>query len=355
MIILIPSAVYVNDKDLAASWDGDIDSLLQGLKESYLDWRGGRILLPEKTSQIIDETSQSRVNCMPCTVPKIGVSGVKLVSVYPNNPSQGLPNVMGQIVLLDFTNGSPIAVLDAGFITSLRTALVGGLASTYLAPNEPKSIALIGSGEQAFMHLLVMSYLYPSIETCRVASRSSKGEERFKERVDQQITDMTICTLHGDYERATTGADIIVTAISGQKPILQASWIKEGAFYCHVGGIEDDYSVPKKADKIVCDSWNDLKHRGSPTIAHMFREGLLSDGDIYAELPELISGEKPGRERDGEFIYFNSIGTAFTDLVVAQRLFDQAVSNGRGHKLRSSNADILANDNFVRRCNERRG
>ena len=350
-----PSAVYINDKDLAASWDGDIDSLLHDLKESYLDWRGGKILLPEKTSQIIEKASQSRVNCMPCTVPAIGVSGVKLVSVYPDNPSRGLPNVMGQIVLLDSTNGSPIAVLDAGFVTSLRTALVGGLASTYLAPNEPKSIALIGSGEQAFMHLLVMSYLYPSIEVCRVASRSPKSEERFRERVGHQIAGMTICALHGDYEGAATDADIIVTAISGQRPILQANWIKDGAFYCHVGGIEDDYSVPKKADKIVCDSWNDLKHRGSPTIAHMYREGLLSDGDIYAELPEIVSGEKPGREQAGEFIYFNSIGTAFTDIVVAQRLFDQAASSGRGHKLCSSNADILANDSFVRRCNERRG
>lgn len=351
---MLPSAVYINDKDLAASWDGDIDSLLHSLKESYLDWRGGRILLPEKTSQIIEEVSQSRVNCMPCTVPEMGVSGVKLVSVFPNNPSRGLPNVMGQIVLLDSSNGGPIAVLDAGFITSLRTALVGGLASTYLASSAPKSIALIGSGEQAFMHLLVMSYLHPSIEVCKVASRKPESEDRLKERVGHQIAGMKVCSLRGDYAAAVTDADIIVTAISAQKPILQADWIKEGAFYCHVGGIEDDYSVPRKADKIVCDSWSDLKHRGSPTIAHMYREGLLSDGVIYAELPEIISGQKPGRERDDEFIYFNSIGMAFTDLVIARRLFDQALSNGCGHKLLSSNADILANDGFVRRCNERR-
>lgn len=351
---MLPSAVYINDGDLAASWDGDIDALLRRLKEGYLGWRDGKIILPEKTSQIIEEASQSRVNCMPCTVPGIGISGVKLVSVYPNNPSQGLPNVMGQIVLLDSTNGGPIAVLDAGFVTSLRTALVGGLASTYLAPSEPKSIALIGSGEQAFMHLLVMSYLYPSLEVCRVASRSSESEERLKRRVGHQITDMTVHPMHGNYESAATDADIIVTAISGQKPILQANWIKGGAFYCHVGGIEDDYSVPRKADKIVCDSWNDLKHRGSPTIAHMYREGLLSDEDIYAELPEIISGEKPGRESTSEFIYFNSIGMAFTDIVVAWHLYEQAASLGCGLTLQASDADVFCNGRFVTRCNSRR-
>lgn len=351
---MTPSAIYINDSELVSSWDGDVDSLLQGLKKGYLDWRNGKIILPEKTSQIIEEVSQSRVNCMPCTVPDIGVSGVKLVSVYPNNPLQGLPNVMGQIVLLDSSNGCPIAVMDAGFITSLRTALVGGLASTYLATKEPRTIALIGSGEQAFMHLLVMSYLYPSLGVCKVASRRPESEERLKNRIGGKIAGMTVHTLNGNYEDAVAGADIIVTAISGQESILRGEWVEEGAFYCHVGGIEDDYSVPRKANKIVCDSWSDLKHRGSPTIAHMYREGLLKDEDIYAELPEIISGEKSGRDSEDEFIYFNSIGLAFTDIVVSWHLFRQASSLGHGLVLPTSGGDILDNGCYLERCNSRR-
>lgn len=58
--------------------------------------------------------------------------------------------------------------------------------------------------------------------------------------------------------------------------LLKADAVKNGTYYCHVGGWEDEYAVPQKATKIVCDDWHSLKHRGSPTIARMYKDGLLS-------------------------------------------------------------------------------
>ena len=65
-------------------------------------------------------------------------------------------------------------------------------------------------------------------------------------------------------------------------------------FYIHVGGWEDEYGVALKADKIVCDDWNASKHR-TQTICRMYKEGLLKDKDIYADLAEIIAGQKKGR------------------------------------------------------------
>lgn len=336
--------VYLDNETLEKCWDGDISYLVNMLRNGFIALRRGEIILPEKISQIINASNQSRVNCMPCTVPELGISGVKLVSVFPDNPAKGLPNVMGEILLLSAEDGRPLAVLDAGFITSLRTALVGGLAATELAVGSPKKIALIGSGEQAVMHLLVFSYLFPSLTECAVASRSSVGERRFLKRVNGQIPNMNIELCNSNYEAAAQDTDIIVTAISGQDPILRADWIKKGAFYCHVGGLEDEYGVALKADKIVCDSWSDLKHRGSPTIAHMYRDGLLGDDDIYAELTEILSGEKPGRESDDEFIYFNSIGMAFTDMYVSHAMYQACLANHDGEILESRSVEVLENE-----------
>lgn len=141
------SPIYLRDSDIIQGWDGDVLQLIDLLDAEFDRWAANSIILPEKASQIIDRATQSRVNCMPSTLLEQGVSGVKLVSVFPENPARNLPNVMGQIVLLSALDGSTIAIMDAAFITALRTALVGGLAARYLAPTKPKTIGLLGADD----------------------------------------------------------------------------------------------------------------------------------------------------------------------------------------------------------------
>lgn len=333
---------YYNNEQLAkAAFSSDFDALINCLEAGFRAYGQGKVILPEKSSQILDDLTQSRINCMPCTVPALGYSGVKLVSVFPNNVLQGKSNVSGLILLLSAEDGSPIAVFDAGFITALRTALVGGLAARYLAVDEPRTIGLLGAGEEAFMHMVVMAKLFPTLRECKVASRSESSEQRFRIAASEFMPCVGVRCCESDYKAASEHSDIIVTAISGQSPILKADWIEPGVFYCHVGGIEDEYDVALKADKIVCDSWEDLKHRGSPTIAHMYQEGLLTDESIYAELAELSQGAKPGRESLSEFIYFNSIGLAFTDIYVSAFLMDKCNELGLGQNLQSNTFSVF--------------
>lgn len=347
--------IYLRDSDIVQGWDGDVARLVDLLDEEFSRWKAGSIMLPEKASQIIDETTQSRVNCMPSTLLEQEVSGVKLVSVFPENPTLNLPNVMGQIVLLSAADGSTIAVLDAAFITALRTALVGGLAARYLAPREPKTIGLLGAGEQAQMHLLVFASLFPSLTTCYVASRYASSEKRLQASLASNVENMNVICCDSDYEKAAWDADIIVTAISGQVPLLKPEWVKKGSFYCHVGGREDEYGVALKSDKIVCDCWEALKHRGSPTLSLMHKQGLLSDDDIYADLGDLTTNKKCGRESSDEIIYFNSIGLAFTDMAIAHALYEQCASKGLGTDLgKYAPVSIFDNEKFASLLNASR-
>ena len=136
---------------------------------------------------------------------------------------------------------------------------------------------------------------------------------------------------NSSYENAATDSDIIVTAISAQLPLLQAAWIKEGAFYCHVAGWEDAYDVPLSMDKIVCDSWNSAKHR-TQTISRLYKMGRLTDDDIYADLPDIVAGKK-GREHNNEKIYFNSVGLSYVDVALGYHLYQQVKGNGLGYKM----------------------
>ena len=182
--------------------------------------------------------------------------------------------------------------------------------------------------------------MFPQIDTCYVASRSEHGENQFIDTMKKRYPDVDFIPCNSDYDKAAKNADIIVTAVSCQEPLLKARAVKKGTYYCHVGGWEDEYAVPQKATKIVCDDWHSLKHRGSPTIARMYKDGLLKDSDIYANIADIIDGTKPGRENDDEICYFNSIGLSFVDVSVAYSFYKKVLNNNRGKDWNIQKTDV---------------
>lgn len=313
---------------LELAYGGDTFGLIDTIEGAFKSYAAGEVILPDKASQVFDELTQSRINCMPSTVRSLGRAGVKWVSVFPKNPIQhGLPNVGGLMVLSEISAGQPLAVMDAGYLTALRTAGVDALAAKYLAPKDAKTIAIIGTGEQARFHAMLLYDAIDTLTEVRVCGRTS-------DHVTALVHSLNRIGINAvDYgvrmSEAISDANILVTAISGQAPVLKADWVPDNCLYCHVGGWEDEYKVPLKADKIVCDSWEALKHRGSPTIARMFSEGLLANDDIYCDLDELVCEQKPGRE-GAEFIYFNGIGLSFVDVAVAGWLYNRSLELGLG-------------------------
>lgn len=316
----------ISMEDIVSAKCCNVSQVIQVIEKVLLDYKNGFVLLPEKTSQIFNDETQDRINCMPSTLLKEKICGVKWVSVFPENPCKySSQNVSGVIVLSELKQGFPIAIMDGTLITALRTACVGAIGAKYLARQNSHIYGSIGSGEQAKAHFIAMKEVFPQIDTCYVASRTEKSEKRFVDTMKSRYHDVSFVTCDSDYNKAASNADILVTAVSCQKPLLKAAAIKPGTFYCHVGGWEDEYEVPRKADKIVCDDWNSLKHRGSPTIARMYEAGLLLDEDIYSSLADIIDGTKKGRETDEEFIYFNSIGLSFVDISVAYSFYKKII------------------------------
>lgn len=321
------SVDLVSMEDMISSGCFDIDLVTSIISKALIDYKNGYIDLPDKISQIFNEETQDRINCMPATLKNERVCGVKWVSVFPNNPIKySIPNVSGTIILSEIEKGLPFAIMDGTFITAVRTACMGALAAKNLAKKNSKVFGSIGAGEQAKMHFVAIKHFFPNIKKCYVASYRSFEEDSFVDVLSKKYPDVEFVKCNSDYGMASKEADIIVTAVSCQKPLLRSDSIKKGAFYCHVGGWEDEYSVPLMADKIICDNWNALKHRGSPTIARLYKMGKLSDEDIYCNLADVLDGTKLSRENDDEFIYFNSIGLAFIDMAVALSFYKKCKS-----------------------------
>ena len=330
----------VSQEDVAEIFRGNADGIFHIVEDSFKKYLNNEIIMPDKISQIFDEKTQNRINCMPATLSRDKVCGMKWVSVFPSNAHKGIQNVTGVMLLSELETGFPVAFIDGTLSTKMRTAAVGCVAAKYLAPSRVETIGIIGAGEEARMHFTLLKHLFPSIKECRVSSLSTEIEHGFIDRFKELVADVKFISCNNDSHLCASGADIIVTAISGQCPVLKAKDITQGGLYIHVGGWEDEYGVALKADKIVCDEWEVVKHR-SQTLCRMFKEGVITDDNIYANLSELIAGTKNGRDNDDEFIYFNSVGLSFIDINFANYIYKEAVRRGLGHNV------VLAENNSV--------
>lgn len=330
----------ISQEDVASIFKGNADAIFGIIEDSFKKYLAGDIIMPDKISQIFDEVSQNRINCMPATLIDEKVCGMKWVSVFPSNAPKGIQNVTGIMLLSELETGFPIAVIDGTLSTKMRTAAVGCTAAKYLAPSKVETIGIIGAGEEARMHFTLLKHMFPTIKECRVSSLNTEIEQGFIDKFKGIVPDVNFVTCNNDSHLCASGADIIVTAISGQSPVLKAADITKGGLYIHVGGWEDEYGVAQKANKIVCDEWEVVKHR-SQTLCRMYKAGLLKDEDIHANLSELIAGTKVGRENDDEFIYFNSVGLSYIDINFANYIYEEAKKRGLGQNV------VMAENNVV--------
>lgn len=325
--------LYISQEEFIEAGAFDLQMAMTKLRQALLDFRAGKILFPEKIVQIFDEETQNRINCLPATLIDDKVCGVKWVSVFPLNPQLfGAQNLSAIIVLSRIDNGFPFCVMDGTLCSNMRVSAMGATAADLLSRKNAESIGFIGAGEQAKMHLLGMKAVRPSLKICRVGAKYAEEEQRFISDLKPLLPDMEFVACDTSLEKAVTDSDIIVTATSAQAPLLKAKWIKKGAFYSHIGGWEDEYEVVKLADKIVCDDWNTVKHR-TQTVSRCFKDGVISDADIYGNLVDILDGTKPGRENDDEFIYFDAVGLSYVDVTIAYAMYQIASQNGRGVRL----------------------
>lgn len=332
---------YLSQEDLLRAGCLDPGMAMSAAESAMRAFADGEVLFPEKIVQIFNEETQERINCLPATFLAERICGVKWVSVFPPNPVKyGIQNLSAVFVLSEIEKGFPVAIMEGTLCSNLRVGAMGAVAAKHLAREDSEVIGFIGAGEQAKMHLLSMKVARPSLRVCRVGAKTRDEEEQFVREMSPLLPGMEFVVAGTDLRSAVEEADIIVTATSAQAPLLKAAWMKPGAFYSHVGGWEDEYAVAKQCDKIVCDDWETVKHR-TQTLSRMYRDGELADGDVHANLADLVLGTKAGRESDEERTYFNAVGLAYVDVGIAQAMHLRALEAGAGTELALQEAMIF--------------
>src|ERR1051325_11268995 len=118
---------------------------------------------------------------MPGHAERLGVSGIKVITVFHSNRAEGLPSHQGVVILFDGKHGQPLIMCDAAEITAIRTAAASGVATNLLARKDAETLTIIGAGEQAKQHIEAMMCV-KKIKQINIWNRSEKNAEQLAEQ-----------------------------------------------------------------------------------------------------------------------------------------------------------------------------
>jgi ornithine cyclodeaminase/alanine dehydrogenase len=257
--------------------------------------------------------------------------GLKVVTVYPDNPSKhDLPTTLGTLMLCDPATGKAVAIMDAGYLTAVRTGAASGVATKYLAREDAKTCVVFGAGVQAKKQLEAMKIVRPPEKTY-VIDIAAQSRDRFAAEMSEAL-DLEVVPTE-DVEAAVREADIIVTASSSHTPLFDGNWLKPGTHVNNIGshspGARELDTTTVKRSKFVADLKEaNLAEAGDILIP--IEEGAVTEDHIYASLGEIVIGAKPGRENAQEITVFKSCGLAIQDVSTAQAVYNTALEKGIG-------------------------
>lgn len=277
------------------------------------------------------------INSMPSYMKYGDAAGVKVVSVYNDNPKKyGLPTTIGTIILYDPETGVPKCIMDGTLITDLRTGAVSGVSAKYLARRDSRSLAIVGAGVQGYTSMQMILRAMPGITEVVACDLSEKRREEFIAKASAEYPQVSFNGLD-DHRRALKECDIVVYATSADRPLLENGEVGEGVTVITVCELLTRKAVGMfdqwYADFAECalERYND-GGRASAEARGLEWEDLTMDL-INGEIGGAVIGTAPGRESDEQKILAGAVGMSVEDVICAELVYRRALEAGAGQVL----------------------
>jgi ornithine cyclodeaminase/alanine dehydrogenase-like protein (mu-crystallin family) len=307
-------------------------ALIDALARAFAEHAAGRSRVPPRTT--VPVTDDGVLLLMPAAAPADeGLAlGTKLVTFYADNHARGAPTIQATYVLMDGTTGTPLAFLDAGFLTGLRTGAASAVAARYLARQDVRTLVCFGAGVQAGFQLRCLAAEL-SIERVEVIGRDPARARRFAELWSGELG--IPVTVAADRNAAVARADIITCATTATAPLFDGRQLASGVHIDAVGSFQPavrelDGETIRRA-RVVVDQPGAVESAGD--LAIPIKDGIVGRSHIVAELADVVSGKVPGRTSPQEITLFKSVGFALEDLVAARLAYTRAKARGIGREV----------------------
>lgn len=256
--------------------------------------------------------------------------GAKVITAYSEPDQPGRSHHRGIVVLFDRDNGEPLAIGDAGAITSIRTACASAVATDALARPDARRVAIFGTGEQARSHVLAMSHIRPFKEIL-IWGRSRAAAEALIDSLQPTLT--VPLRFEDNAQRAAEASDVICTVTGASTPVLHGRWVRPGTHVnivgsSYAGPVEIDTDLVTRAHYVVDSRQSALAAAAEFLVAKA--RGLVADDHIKAEIGEVLGGVAIGRPSVNAITLYKSLGHIVQDLAALTYLDARSLPNGAG-------------------------
>jgi alanine dehydrogenase len=246
----------------------------------------------------------------------------KVVGLASGNDARGLPHLSALIVLADAESGVPLALMDASWITAVRTAAMTAVAARRLARTNARTIGFVACGVQARGHLMALRALFPLREVHAYGHRRATAEAFAAEARALGMEAVAV----DDPRDAVAGLDIVVTSVPaapGLTPFLDPDWLAPGSFASLVD-LGRSWLRPEAIGRMELRAVDDHAQTAEAGGKLAYR------GPFDADLTELATGQRPGRRTPDERAVLVLQGLAAADLAVAALVYARAGERGLG-------------------------
>ena len=255
--------------------------------------------------------------------------GAKVVSAFHDNPSRGLPMISGFYVLCDAETGRLMALMDATFLTGIRTAAASAVATKYLAREDAKVLGIIGTGVQGRFHVDAIRAVRPISEIV-VYNRTAERGRAFVGGLESRGISCRLVETAGD---CAAPADVLAVCTSSKAPLFDGGLVRPGTHVNAVGVFtpdsqELDATLIRRA-RVYVDTYEGAFEEAGDILVPL-RAGDITRDHVRAELTELVTGRKEGRTSDAEITVFKSVGYAMEDAITARLAYERAEAAGTG-------------------------
>ena len=273
-------------------------------------------------------------NVLRGSLPRAGVAGVKVVGDYVGNHLRGLPSELALLTLYDTETGAPTAILDATAITAMRTGAVTAVGARHLARPDSRVLAHIGSRGTAEWNVRLLCLVLPEVDEIRIHSRTERNRTALAGELAAELG-LAVRAVDS-WEECVRGADVVVeaTRLQAPEPLLRTEWIGPGALVVPYGTMSAvELSLTDIMDKVVVDDWGQAGAGPLGALRAHVDSGRLSAATLYAELGQIVCGDRPGRESETERILLWHRGLSLTDIALGQAMLRRAGELGLGTRL----------------------
>lgn len=305
----------------------DMSQAISVMEEAFNEYHQNKTILPLRTPVPV-EKEHAMMLTMPAYLSQQNALGLKVVSIFPGNAEKNKPAINGALLLINEETGEAKAIMEAGYLTALRTGAVSGLATKFMAPENAEHVAIIGSGVQAMTQLEAVTCVRP-IKQVSIWSRNFDNSRIFAHKIEGTYRVECYKTVHD----AVKDADIICTATGSTSPLIDFEDLKEEVHINAVGShtlamCEINNNVMSQAMIVVDQLEAALAESGE--VAQAIIQGCIRLEDIL-ELGAII-GNAP-TTRTHKVSLFKSVGLAIQDISIAHAVYNNSVQKGLGTSL----------------------